>query len=339
MFSYPLRYAFIILLSAYSYFNIIFTEGQRLFTTEIPEIIFFGAILFLVLFIWEGNRYIEKIKLTIKVAGIVPHAMVLHFAISLAWVAVLGYVVVLGIEGLIGQGFTFAETKLAISFGFRINLFLYCINAIVFFIERLKKSQMEAEHFKMESVEARLEALRSQINPHFLFNSFNVLSTLVYRDADTAVQFISQLSDVYRYLLSTKDNKVVKLREELEFLNSYLYLLRIRYHDSLIISNSISEEKRDLFLPPSTLQLLIENAIKHNVISKKTPLKIRIFDEGNFVVIANTLNPKKIQEPSTKVGLQNITSRYKFLSNQSPLMIRANGEFIIKVPLIEISET
>ncbi|CAD5276426.1 Histidine kinase [Imperialibacter sp. EC-SDR9] len=337
MFSYKHRYLFILLLSAYSYLNIKFTEGQRLFSTELPEWIFFGTILILVLFIWEGNRLIEKLNPTINFRNWVIHPLLVQFLLSLCLVISICWGLVVIDERILRHSLSISETKLALSFGFRINLFLYCINTIVFFNQRLKKTQAEADQFKMESIEARYEALRSQINPHFLFNSFNVLSTLVYRDADTASQFISQLSDVYRYLLSTKDNKVVKLEEEMQFLDSYLYLLRIRFNDSLIVHSDVAESKKGLFIPPSTLQLLIENAIKHNIISKRDPLVIKIYDEEGFIVISNNLNPKKVKEPSTRVGLENIKSRYRFINDRGPIIDSSDGFFTIKVPLIEIT--
>lgn len=209
-------------------------------------------------------------------------------------------------------------------------------------MNKYKVVQIEAEQLKKQSIEARFDALRSQINPHFLFNSLNVLSSLVYRDPDTSARFIEQLSNVYRYLLNNQDQKLIPLREELEFINSYYYLLKMRFQENLNIAHEIPETKKDYYIAPATLQLLIENAIKHNVVSKKNPLDIKIYIENgkpeiNKIVVENNLQPKPVQEASSKLGLKNIKSRYTFLAGREAVEIITAPNFIVKVPLIKLS--
>jgi LytS/YehU family sensor histidine kinase len=204
-------------------------------------------------------------------------------------------------------------------------------------MERLKKSQLEAEKFKQISMEAQFEALRSQINPHFLFNCFNVLSSLVYRDADASAKFIAQLSNVYRYLLSNQDKRVVPLQEELDFINSYGYLLSIRFGENLVIENNVVTHD-EYFIPPATLQMLIENAIKHNVASKKNPLHVKIFLEGKTLIVSNNLQEKTIKETSTQIGLKNIQSRYEFLSDNKVEIIKTDKAFTVTIPLLQLEE-
>ncbi len=204
-------------------------------------------------------------------------------------------------------------------------------------MNKLKKSQLEAEQLKKISIEAQFEALRNQINPHFLFNCFNVLSSLVYKDADTSSKFIAQLSNVYRYLLYNQEKKVVLLKDELGFIESYLFLLKIRFGENIVIENKIDRESEDQYVAPAVLQMLIENAIKHNVVSRKNPLSIRIFSRNGFIVIANNLQEKETKEESTQVGLQNIQSRYEFLSDEKVKIEKTEQEFKVSIPLLQLS--
>jgi two-component system, LytTR family, sensor kinase len=338
MFRVKYRYIFILLLAVYSYLNIIFTEGDRLFGYEIHPLLFIGTLLLMVALIWEGNRLVEHSteRLPTRIAKTI-HPLIYQFVLSLGMV-LLSVMLTLLILMTIVQDFadhSWLHMKLASGFGFRVNLFLNCVNAIVYFMNKLKRTQLEAEILKQQNTEARFEALRNQVNPHFLFNCFNVLSTLVYKDADASARFIQQLSEVYRYLLSNQDNKVVSLQNELEFMDAYTYLLKTRFRENLHIENTIAPEARFKFVAPSTLQLLVENAIKHNVVSKENPLKIKIWNENGHLVVENNLQPKAITEPSTKVGLQNIRSRYAFLAEKEVVINKTPDKFVVKVPLIE----
>jgi LytS/YehU family sensor histidine kinase len=204
-------------------------------------------------------------------------------------------------------------------------------------MNRLKKSELQAEQLKKESIEAQFEVLRNQINPHFLFNCFNVLSSLVYKDADTSAKFIAQLSNVYRYLLYNQEKKIVQLKEELSFIDSYLFLLKIRFGDNIEIENSIDTESQDLYVAPAVLQMLIENAIKHNVVSRKNPLHVRINSINGFIVVTNNLQEKEMKEESTQIGLRNIQNRYEFLSNEKVLIEKSEKEFKVSVPLLQLT--
>ena len=161
-----------------------------------------------------------------------------------------------------------------------------------------------------------------------------MLSSLVYKDADTSSKFIDQLSNVYRYLLYNQQNKVVKLSEEIAFIESYLFLLKIRFRDNLNIKRDIALDLGDTYIAPATLQLLVENAIKHNVVSKSNPLSIHIFSNGEYIVVENTIQPKEIREESTNLGLSNIKNRYDYLCGKDTMVIKANGVFTVKVPII-----
>lgn len=342
MFGIRHRYVFILLLAVYSYLNILFTVGEKLFDFDIRPLFLFGVLLTVVFGVWELNRLIEKKldKLFIFFKQKI-HPLIILFICSMINVAVVSMVAMEMLYPLLKMPMQINSKHLTLlmAFGFRVNLFLNCINAIVYYMNRLKKTQLEAEQLKKISIEAQFEALRNQINPHFLFNCFNVLSTLVYRDADTSAKFIGQLSHVYRYLLYNQEKKVVQLSEELAFLESYLFLLKIRFGENMSVENQINEDTGKKFIAPAVLQMLIENAIKHNIVSKKNPLRIRIFAENNWIVVSNNLQEKEVKELSTQVGLKNISNRYRFLSNEEVKIERTSQEFTVRVPLVQLEET
>jgi two-component system, LytTR family, sensor kinase len=335
VFSVRNRYLFILLLSLYSYINILVTIGERLFDFELNGFYLFGVLTLVVMGTWELNRLAEA-QLTKKKTRI--HPLILLFLLSVVNVVIVSTISLFALYAILGMPFqlNFDHWKLLTAFGFRVNLFLNCVNAIVFFMNRLKKAQLEAEQLKKQNIEARFEALRNQINPHFLFNCFNVLSTLVHKDPEASSTFIAQLSNVYRYLLQNQEKKIVPLKEELDFLDSYTYLLRTRFSENLQIENRISDCPDVIMVAPASLQMLIENAIKHNVASKKLPLKIILEKQAEYIVVSNTLQKKEIEEESTRIGLRNIIDRYKLLSDLPVIVERTPTQFIVKIPVLQI---
>lgn len=213
---------------------------------------------------------------------------------------------------------------------FCVSLFLHGRS----FLLNWKETLVEAERLKKEQISARYETLKSQVNPHFLFNSLNVLSALVHRDADLAEKFIRRLSDVYRYILDSREKEVVPISEELKTLRAYLFLMDIRFGSALQTQISVPENTRGQ-IAPLTLQMLVENALKHNEISKDNPLFIEIFaEENNWLVVRNNLAPKNILPDSTGMGLANIQARYQMLSDRSVLITDHDGFFTVKVPTL-----
>ena len=339
MFKVRYRYLFVIALSAYSYLNLKFTVGNRLFDFEIGNITLFLTLTVCVLLIWELNRLAEKqLDRFHNLVNKKIHPLILFFGISLINVAVSSLLIMEVLYPIVGMPFqiNLEHLSLLVAFGFRINLFLNCINAIFYYVERLKKSELDAAEFKKQSAEARYEALRNQINPHFLFNSFNTLTSLVHKDADTSARFIEQLASVYRYLLNNQDNRLVPLSQELHFLSAYLYLLKMRFGENILINQSISHDRKELFVAPAVLQILIENAIKHNVVSRKQQLQIDLFTENDSIVVRNNLQEKNVKEASTQIGLKNIQGRYQFLSDKPIKIERTENDFTVKLPLIQI---
>ena len=216
---------------------------------------------------------------------------------------------------------------------FFISLFLHGRT----FLLNWKQTLVEAERLKKDQISARYEALKSQVNPHFLFNSLNVLSSLVHRDADLAEKFIRQLSDVYRYILDSRSKESVPISEELQTLRAYLFLMVIRFGGALQTHISIPENSHG-FIAPLTLQMLVENAVKHNVISASRPLTIEIFvDADNYVVVRNNIQKKIKPENSTHFGLQSLIHRYRLLGERPVIVEDDSTYFTVKVPVKKVS--
>ncbi|HBH24018.1 MAG TPA: sensor protein lytS [Cytophagales bacterium] len=341
IFSVKYRYLYILLLSAYSFFNILFTEGYRLFGHAIQWYYLFSTLFILVVLIWESNHLLEinVAKLQRRVANKI-HPLLLQFFLSIPFVIAISGLSALTIFKLMPDDNVslFFNFKLSLGFTFRVNLFLNSINAIAFFINKYKESQLETEQLKKKTLEARFEALRNQINPHFLFNSLNVLSFLVYKDADTSSKFIEQLSKAYRYLLFHQDKRLVLLEEEMNFIHAYLFLIKIRFEENLKVKINIPKSYYQYYIPPATLQLLIENAIKHNIVSQRRPLSIEIKGHNMRLEVINNLQEKELKEPSTSVGLKNISLRYEFMTNEKVEVHKNAHTFSVHIPLIQLAD-
>lgn len=217
--------------------------------------------------------------------------------------------------------------------GFFMNAFLYFIAYILQLNTRTQQAMLENERLKHENLEARLHVLRQQLSPHFLFNSLGILNTLT---EDPAVRkYIIQLSHIYRYLLAAHEGHLALLSKEIEFINAYLYIIKERFEDALEVTMDIDEDCLDKRLPPAALQLLIENAIKHNVVSVETPLFISVAASGGYVVVSNNVNLKlnDIAE-ANGIGLHNIAERYSLLSGKEMIIEHTTASFTVKLPLI-----
>ncbi len=203
------------------------------------------------------------------------------------------------------------------------------------FFKSWKQAAVNEEKLKREKLAIEYEALKNQVNPHFLFNSLTALSSLVYKDQDKAVTFIREFSNVFRYVLECREKEVVDFATEKKLLESISYLYRIRYEDSLQIIIDLSDAS-DKFIIPMALQMLLENAIKHNTISVNKPLRVKIGEEDGYVVVKNNLQPKKTEIVSSKIGLENIKSRYKYLSDKEVVVDMSDENFIVKIPVLSI---
>ncbi|GAB3642231.1 sensor histidine kinase [Spirosoma arcticum] len=200
---------------------------------------------------------------------------------------------------------------------------------------RLQDMQLRAERLEKENVQAQFAALKSQVNPHFLFNSLSILSSLVHADAELSEKFIDQLSRAYRYILEQKDNERVSLKTELEFIQAYRFLLNIRFENKFDVVVNVPEADQSRYsIAPLTLQLLVENAVKHNRMSAKEPLRVQIGLEGDCLLVCNNRQLRPQSEASTGVGLQNIINRYALLTDRPVFISENDGDFVVKIPLL-----
>ncbi len=217
-----------------------------------------------------------------------------------------------------------------------IMLLYLSVEVGIYLLERWRESLADLERFKKEKAEYQFEMLRMQVNPHFLFNSLNTLSSLIFHDPDKASVFIRKLSYVYRYVLETRNTVMLSLDEEMEFVSAFIYLLELRLHEKLMFEIKIDPKYKKRWIAPMTLQILIENAVKHNVASSKKPLKIVLYtDENDYLVVRNRLQRKRTTRFSSGIGLENIRSRYRFIVNQDIDVHESENHFTVKVPLIE----
>ena len=216
------------------------------------------------------------------------------------------------------------------------NLLATSLNEGASFFEKWRKLVDEADQLKKENLQSQLEGLKGQVNPHFLFNSLNSLSSLIGDDPDKAEKFLDEMSKVYRYLLRTNEDGLTTLDAEMQFIYSYFHLLKTRYGDGLDLETIIDERYYGYQIPPLTLQMLVENAVKHNMILKDSPLKILIMTTNSGrLVVSNNLQRKDRMVSSNKVGLTNIVNKYR-LMKQEEITVRDDGkEFAVVVPLIQ----
>ena len=215
------------------------------------------------------------------------------------------------------------------------TIMIIAIYESIYFMNELKKSVEEKEMLKRESLKAQLDALRTQVNPHFLFNNLNTLSSVIPENPTLAIDFVQQLSKVYRHILEVEDEQSIPLKKELDVMRAYAFLLQTRFGENLDININVPEEKMQRKIVPLSLQILMENAIKHNIVSSDKPLRIDVFAENGRLVISNNLQRKNQSSESTGIGLDNIRNRYKLISEKPVEVISNDQNFIVSIPLIE----
>ena len=219
-----------------------------------------------------------------------------------------------------------------------LSLIIGSIYENAYFFDQWKHSIKVNEALKNQKIRTQFEVLQNQMSPHFLFNSLNTLTTLIAEDSGVAIKFTEKLSEVYRYILQNKEKEVVRLKEELEFVKNYVFLLKIRYPENLEVNFEVDQSFSETSVAPLTIQILVENAIKHNVISKTKPLKIDVYvDNGKSIVVKNNLQKKKTIEKSTKTGLANIHKRYEYFGKKNIDVITTANNFMVAVPLFYIA--
>ena len=204
---------------------------------------------------------------------------------------------------------------------------------LIYFYKSIQDKKVASHKIKEGRVTAQLGALKNQLDPHFLFNSLNVLTSLIEESPEKAQQFTTTLSRVYRYVLEHKEEDTISLKEEFKFANAYMKLLKMRFENGLLYHIPESPSESHLKIAPLSLQLLLENAIKHNSISETSPLEIQVYEEGGYLFVSNNIQLKK-SFPSSGIGLQNIIKRYRSLTDKEVLISELDNQFVVQLPIL-----
>lgn len=220
-----------------------------------------------------------------------------------------------------------ADYKEAVIASILLNLFT--VTVIEFFVQSEHTRKLQSDNAKMQ-----YQQLKSQINPHFLFNSLNVLVSLINRDADKATDYTKRLSEIYRYVLSYDLQDTIAVKKELDFIRNYTEILRIRFGDGLNISYNIKDEDLDQMMPPMALQVLVENAVKHNALSPSNPLTIKIYSDNKSIIVSNNIIPRMRVTTSLGIGLENLKEKYVLISDRVVKVDKNEHEFTVRLPLL-----
>ena len=236
---------------------------------------------------------------------------------------------------LLGYSIKEGDLTKGVIIGFSVNLIFLTLWEAIYMMDKHRESFAEKEILKQMSLQQEFEVLKSQVNPHFLFNCFNTLSSLIEEDAAKAEAFLDELSKVYRYLLRNNETGLSTLQTELRFIRSYFGLLKTRHGEAVQFQIETDKRYDHYLLPSLSLQLLVENAVKHNMLSKNLPLTIDIFTTaGNKLVVNNNLQRRTVKGPSNKIGLDNIRAKYELLKQKGFQVMEDNKNFTVVLPLI-----
>lgn len=255
----------------------------------------------------------------------------LALIISLLWIFIVQI-----IEVFIFKHVTLEQLFSQIRFSyFRMPLYITAFILILvyafYFYKEMQKSKIREANLYAENTKAKYSALKDQIDPHFLFNNLNVLYSLIDESTINAKKFVKNLSSIYRYILEHKKNDLISLEKEIDFATKYLGLLKFRFEDSLVFDINITNKNREIV--PLASQLLLENAIKHNIITSNQPLNIKVFTTEEYFIVQNNFNPLNTDTEGTKHGLKSINERCKYLMNKEIILENENGKYTVKVPL------
>lgn len=294
---------------------------------------FIGYFLFSLCASFIGSSIFYEYKKEIEKNGFHSYVIWRYFIQSIFVIQFLYYVFTVFVNRLFPIDIFYNNFANYVLVGIITLIFL----SIFYFLEKRRNTfekEIKKETTKAETATANYETLKNQLDPHFLFNSLNVLTGLIEENPVKAVDFTTSLSKIYRYLLEQKDKEVVPLAEEIKFAKTYINLLKLRFENSIHFHMNLVDFNEDEFIVPLSLQILLENTIKHNITSESKPIKISIYKENNFLVVENTFQPKDSIKDSTGVGLNNIKNRYELISNQRIDIKQTEEQFRVKLPIL-----
>ena len=292
-----------------------------------------------IILIWNGNiLLIELFDRELTWEKNIRHKLIVSGLIAILWPIIVHITYGIFIFPLI-QGkpceLTSKENISYLIISIAITLFINSVFVSMAFFKSWRQTLQEKEELKRERINAEFATLKNQINPHFLFNSLNTLTSLIEENPKTATDFVQKLSSVYRYVLTQKDKDIILLSEELTFIQSYIYLNQIRFGDNLRTHIHIEPKYLNSKIVTLCLQMLIENCVKHNIISGDKPLTIYIGVFNNKIFVRNNLQPKiTVNSDSNGIGLHNIVHRYSLLTNEEVEILEDGKDFMVSLPLL-----
>ncbi len=298
------------------------------------DLIYISGIVFI---IWQGNLLIDS-SLNIKYDWVTnpKKRLVIQSFLNTIYTSISLFIFMYLIHQYrVGDGIV-VNPKMAEIFKPAV-VFTFAVLAIHIsfqFFGALKESLIQVEKYKTQTTNAQLQNLKNQISPHFLFNNLSVLTSLVYSGDKKALNFINELSKVYRYVLENKNTELVTLDKEVDFLNHYIYLLSIRFEDNIVFNVNIKDDKKALYLPQMCLQILIENTMQHNESSQENVLFVNIYSRNNLLVVENNIQKRRDSIESSGTGLKNIQSRYAFFTDQKVEVFNDDKQFKVTLPLL-----
>jgi two-component system, LytTR family, sensor kinase len=311
---------------------------QRLFQEFIVWLVSFPLIFLLGFGSWRGHVYIgnyikhrlPEIRHTKKRILIQIFCLIPFMSLSVTFIFLL-----YDAFHILGYQFSIEDFKHGLIVGFCVNLIFETLYEAEYVLERYKESVEEKQNMQQMSMFQEFDSLKNQVNPHFLFNCFNTLSSLITEDKTKAEKFLNELSKVYRYLLRNNEDGLSTVENEIRFIRSYYQLLQTRHGDAVQLNIEIDKRYESYTLPSLTLQLLVENVVKHNVLSKNKPLMIDIFTTaGNKLVVNNNLQRRTVQIASSRVGLENIRAKYDLLKQPGFQVMEDEKNYTVVLPLI-----
>lgn len=290
--------------------------------------------------IWEGNRYLlftlrsyfdwfnkPVRKIVVIVLAISFYTIPISALMLVIWFKIFN-------NGIVNWNIISTTTLIIMI----CVLFITHIYETVFLVREAESEKLKKEQLERARAEAELEALKNQIDPHFIFNSLNTLSHLIEKEPAKAKQFNDNLADVYRYILQNKARELVLLHEEILFLTDYFYLLKIRFEQAVQLQINIDPVLFDQYLiPPISLQILVENAIKHNEFSDAVPLVITIEMQNDELIIHNQVRKKFLRKASSRIGLNNLSERYKLTTSKEISVAESTSDFTVSLPVLKIA--
>ena len=256
------------------------------------------------------------------------------FVLTLITFGLLRFLIYYYFTGSSFTAFVAQETADSYIIALIITLIASLFTHAFYFYRALQKREVKERKIIARTASASFDALKNQLDPHFLFNSLNVLTSLIEEDPRQAQKFTTSLSKVYRYVLEQKNKDLVSVDEELDFARTYVRLLKMRFEDSIVFDIPDKASHPELKIVPLSLQLLLENAVKHNVVTASRPLHIKVFEDNGVLTVSNNLQAKEVVKKSSGVGLQNIKQRYSILTDRAMNIVKTNADFSVHLPML-----